>query len=89
MALEFIKPHLMQAIAWYPFNESYTDIIDNVYGEGHHESYIAEKLGILTKRGLLFFYTQLDTHHRNVLCELIEIKYKKYLHGEVAKDGVS
>ena len=77
--MQHIKPRLMQAIAWYPFNTSHAEIIEQVYGTGHHGNYIEEKLGILRDRGILWFYGQLDNSHRKVLCQLIENKYSDYL----------
>jgi len=77
--MKYIKPHILQAIAWYPFNVAHADIIEEVYGTEHHKNYIDEKLDLLQKRGLLWFFCQLDGSHRRRLCVAIEEKYISYL----------
>ena len=77
--MKYIKPHVLQAIAWYPFNVSHDEIIEKVYGTDHHQRYIDEKTDLLNKRGLLWFFSQLDGLHRKRLCLAIEDKYSKYL----------
>ena len=77
--MKYIKPHVLQAIAWYPFNTAHVDIIEEVYGTEHHQSYIDEKTALLNKRGLLWLFGQLDSPHRRKLCEAIEHKYMAYL----------
>ena len=77
--MKYIKPHVLQAIAWYPFNTAHNDIIRTVYGTNHHEKYIEEKTDLLNKRGLLWFFGQLDGLRRERLCMAIEQQYWKYL----------
>ena len=77
--MKYIKPHILQAIAWYPFNISHEEIIEQVYGTDHHKKYIEEKLDLLHKRGLLWFFCQLDGLHRERLCLAIEQEYREYL----------
>ena len=76
---KYIKPHILQAIAWYPFNTSHDEILKTVYGTGHHKNYIEEKSDLLHKRGLLWFFGQLDGPHRRRLCSAIELTYLDYL----------
>ena len=76
---KYIKTHILQAIAWYPFNTAHNDIIRTVYGTNHHEKYIEEKTDLLNKRGLLWFFGQLDGPHRRRLCSAIELTYLDYL----------
>ena len=77
--MKYIETHILQAIAWYPFNTATVDIIEEVYGTEHHQSYIDEKTDLLNKRGLLWFFGQLDGPHRRRLCTAIEQKYLGYL----------
>ena len=77
--MKYIKPHVLQAIAWYPFNVSHDEIIEEVYGTGRHKNYIAEKTDLLKKRGLLALFGKLDGLRRKRLCRAIEQHYLKYL----------
>ena len=56
-------------------NASGIEIFEAVYGTGHHESYINEKMSFI--KNLNRLWGALDTAHRNRLVEVAQAKYSK------------
>ena len=73
-----IKPEVIQALAWYRWNTGTFQIIEDIYGTGHHERYLEEKESKLIERGLLFLYCELDGSHQQKLVDAVEAKYADY-----------
>ena len=65
----------IQALMWYSYNVAHETVIKEIYGEEHVERYLEEKIDLLTKRGILYLWGQLDERHRE---RMIKALYKRY-----------
>jgi lauroyl/myristoyl acyltransferase len=67
----------LKGAMWYAFNTPPREIVETIYGTGHHGGYLDEKLDKLLDRGLLYLYGELDGASRERLVEAIYDRYGK------------
>lgn len=67
---------IVHALMLYDYNQHKDLIIEAIYGAGnHHDGYYEEKLGLLSSKGILWLYGQLDDYRRRKLMEAVLLKY--------------
>ena len=69
--------NFLKGAMWYEFNTSHQQIVEVIFGEGHHDNYYEEKLEKIHKRGLLYLYGEVDGAGRKRLVNAIFDRYGK------------
>lgn len=64
---------VIEAVGRYMYNTSYQRIFEDVYGQGHHDSYRDEKVAVMPN--FIRWWGMLDNEHRRRLVDLALEKY--------------